>query len=113
MIESWDDVGSFFWYLFQLFILIAIVGVCGLIALGVIGSVINAVYPEKPYVFEYPAPLDVCAGMKVNATMRDTVITVDYVNVRGDTVYLIYNAQRGGKAVFQSQDVLNGDDCPS
>lgn len=115
MIESWDDLFQFFYYLFQLFVLMIIVAVCGIVFFG-IGSVIVGILfpaqPVQPYKFDYPAPLDVCPQTHVNSVIRDNIINVDYINVRGDTIYLVYHAQRGDVAVFDSQQVLDGDDCP-
>lgn len=109
MIESWDDFKSLFRFLFQL-------GVFGAIVLAIIavcGAGFVTVFPPAPYAFDYPAPIDTCPNTQVASVIRDTVISVNYINQRGDTIYLLYTAQRGAPAIFQSQQVIEGDDCPS
>jgi hypothetical protein len=108
MIESWDDLKLFLGYLFQLGVMMAIV-LAIVVACGM-GYV--TLFPPAPYVFDTPAPLDVCPNTQVASVIREETISVNYINQRGDTIYLLYTAQRGAPAIFQSQQVIDGDDCP-
>lgn len=84
--------------------------ICG----GMIAAILFALAVSfaKPLRTDYPFPLDVCPNTNANTVVQGNITSVDYVNRRGDTVYLVYKMYSMSNPVLHSKQVIEGDDCP-
>lgn len=96
---------AFAWFMDKLFGWFLVLAIVVLVLFGCVLS-------TGPYNYSVSVPTDVCPGQQVRTNIQDSTLRMDYVNLNGDTVYLVYQAGRAFFVPsFKSQQIVAGPGC--